>query len=417
MSNINEIAIKIEKQGGTLYLVGGAVRNKLLGIHVNDEDYCVTGISKEKFKELFPNAFEKGRNFNVFELEGKEFAMARKEIKKGKGHNQFDIESNEAITIDEDLSRRDITINSIAQNVLTNEIIDPFCGRNDLKNRIIRATTKSFSEDPLRVYRVARFAATLKFQVDTNTIKLMRNLKNELGTLSKERVFEEFKKVLSVKQPSIFFNVLKEAGVLDVHFKEIYDLIDVLQPEEYHPEGDAYNHTMLALDKCSELTNDLEIRFSVLVHDLGKGLTPKTEYPHHYGHEIKGVPLVSKLGYRINIPKRWIKSGEIACREHMRGGIFHKMSPSKKVEFIERVSKSNLGIKGLQIVVISDKTSTRNASNKNINFLDIGNKCLKEINGEYIKNKYDNIKGIEFKNKLHQERINWFKENINLEEY
>ena len=281
MEDILEIARKIESQGGKLYLVGGAVRGKLLNRKVKDEDYWVVGISSEQFKNLFPESFSRGKSFEVFDL--------------------------------------------------------------------------------------------------------------------------------ACSKPSIFFEVLKQAEILDVHFKEIHDLIGALQPEKYHPEGDSFNHTMLVVNKSAELTEDLEIRFSALVHDLGKGLTPKEEYPHHYGHEIKGVEVVETFGKKIKAPTRWIESGKIACREHMRGGIFYKMKPAKKVEFIERVAKSVIGLHGLQVVVYSDKLSSRNVDEGSIDFETIGKKCLEEINGKFIKEKYNVKQGIEFKNKLHQERIEWMK--------
>lgn len=416
MDNIKIIANKINEKGGRLYLVGGAVRDSLMGITTNDEDYCVTGISSETFQELFPNAHIRGKAFSVFDIGGREFAMARIESKTGTGHKEFKIKTDTKITIEEDLARRDITINSIAKDVLTDVIIDPFDGQKDLKNKIIRATTNQFKEDPLRVYRVARFAAKLGFEVEPKTIELMNELKEELKTLSKERVFDEFRKALETNKPSLFFKELKKANVLDIHFKEINDLIGVEQPIEYHPEGDAYNHTMLVLDMATELTKDydlkrkLEIRFSALVHDLGKGLTPKEEYPHHYGHEINGVELVTKFAKRINAPNNWIKCGKTACREHMRGGIFYKMKPSKKVDFIERVDKSLLGLDGLQIIVISDKTSGgRQYKKEDIDFENIGKQCLKEINGGYIKKKYGIVQGIAFGKKLYEERIKFIK--------
>ncbi len=221
----------------------------------------------------------------------------------GFGHKEFEIETGEEITIEEDLARRDITINAMAKDVLTGEIIDPFNGRKNIENKMIRATTNHFREDPLRVYRVARIAAQTGFTVEENTLKEMESLKKELTTLSKERVFVEFRKALETSKPSIFFDVLRKANVLRVHFKEIYDLIGSLQPEEYHPEGDSYNHTMIVVDKSVELTNDVAIRFACLVHDLGKGVTPKEMYPHHYGHDEKGVELVGNLGNRIRSSK------------------------------------------------------------------------------------------------------------------
>lgn len=407
-----EIAQKIKDAGGELYLVGGAVRDKIIGKENYDRDYCVVGISTKKFKELFPNSFLREKSFEVFDLDGKEFAMARTETKTGIGHNEFKIETGEEITIYKDLARRDLTINAIAQNVLTQEIIDPYNGTEDIKNKVIRATTQAFKEDPLRVYRAARFAATLGFTVEENTIKLMNELKSELISLSKERVFVEFAKALKAEKPSIFFEVLKNAKVLDIHFKEIYDLIGALQPEKYHPEGDAYIHTMMVLDYAANQTKELEIRYSALVHDLGKGITPKEEYPHHYNHEKNGVEQVKKLSNRIGVPTIWEKCGKVACREHMRGGIFYKMKPAKKVDFIERVAKSQLGLKGLQIVVNADKLSSRNIDECTIDFETIGKRCLNQINGKYIQEKFNLNPGIEFGNKLREERIKWIKELI-----
>ena len=407
---IEEIASKIKEKGGTLYLVGGALRDRFLNLENHDEDYCVCGLTEEEFINLFPSAKTRGKAFKVFDLEGKEFALARKDVKKGFGHKDFEIKSNPQITIEEDLYRRDITINSIAENVLTKEIIDPFNGIKDIQNKIIRATSLSFKEDPLRVYRVARFASQLEFNVEKDTVKLMKSMKDELSTLSKERVFEELKKALGTNKPSIFFEVLRNAGVLDAHFKEVNDLIGALQPEKYHPEGDAYNHTMLVLDYVSQNTKDLSIRFAALVHDLGKGLTPKEEYPHHYGHEDKGVALVGTLGNRIGAKNEWIKAGKVACKEHMRGGIFYKMKPSTKVDFIERISKTKLGLDGLQLIVDADKLSGGRLPQGNFNFADIGKKCLEEVNGDFIKEKYNIKEGIEFYKILRQERIEWIKQ-------
>lgn len=414
MQDIKEIANQIKEHGGRLYLVGGAVRDELLGNITHDQDYCVTGLTIKQFQEMFPESHLRGKSFAVFDIDGKEFAMARTETKLGMGHKEFEIYTDTNITIEQDLARRDITINAIAKDVLTQQIIDPYNGKQDLREKIIRATTEHFKEDPLRVYRVARFAAQLEFEVEKNTIAMMKQLKSELNSLSSERVFAEFRKALNTEKPSIFFQILRQADVLDVHFKEIKDLIGVEQPIQYHPEGDAYNHTMLVLDKSAELTENLkedrklEIRFSALVHDLGKGLTPKEKYPHHYGHENTGGELVNKLGKRLKVPNHWIKCGKTACREHMRGGIFNKMKPSKKVDFIERVDKSLLGLDGLQIVVISDKTSGGRENNiEDINFQKIGKECLNTINGAYIENKYSIKSGIEFGNKLHEERIKW----------
>ena len=411
--DIKEIAETIKQNNGTLYLVGGAIRDEIIGKEIYDKDYCITGISKEKFLELFPKAKILGKSFEVFEIAHMQCALARKETKQGKGHKEFRIETGEKITIEQDLERRDITINAIAKDVLTGEIIDPFNGRNDIKNKTIRKVSDAFKEDPLRVYRVARIAAQTEFEVEKETLKQMENLKEELITLSKERIFIELRKALETKKPSIFFNVLRSANVLEVHFKEIYDLIGSLQPEQYHPEGDSYNHTMIVVDKSTELNEDTAIRFACLVHDLGKGVTPKELYPHHHGHDEKGVKLVENLGNRINVPNLWKAYGKVASKEHMKGGIFYKMTPAKKVQFIERVAKTKLGLDGLQIVVIADKCSTRDIKEEEISFAEIGKRCIQEINGEVIKSKYPSIEGEQIRERLHAKRVSWMKEEEN----
>lgn len=404
--DIIEIAQKVNENGGALYLVGGAVRDKMLGRNVHDEDYCVTGITSEEFQKLFPEAHTRGKSFEVFDIDGKEFALARVETKNGKGHKEFEIKTGKEISIEEDLSRRDITINSMALNVLTGKLIDPFNGKEDLEKGILKATTEKFKEDPLRVYRVARFSAELGFTIEENTLKLMNSLKGELSTLSKERVFVEFRKALASSKPSNFVNSLKEANVLDIHFKEINDLIGSIQPEKYHPEGDSYNHTMLAVDKSAKLTDRLEVRYSVLLHDLGKGATPKEMLPHHYGHDKAGVPLVRNLSARLGVPNSWRKCAVLSAEEHMRAGIFEKMGTRKQVELLEKLSKSVLGLEGMEIVVECDKTSSR-PDNGFYRFTTLGKRMIEEVNGSMVN--LENKQGKEIEETIKKARINWLK--------
>ena len=371
---------------------------------ITDEDYCVTGLTQKEFEQLFPQAQIQGKDFPVYILNGKEFALARKERKNGIGHKQFEFLTDKSITIKQDLARRDITINSIAQDVLTKEIIDPFHGKEDIQNNIIRKTTDAFAEDPLRVYRVARFAASLNFEVEKDTLNAMTKLKEELKTLSKERVFTELKKSLFTNHPSQFFKVLKQANVLEVHFQEISNLIGKIQPEKHHPEGDSYAHTMIVLENSAKLTNDLAIRFSCLVHDLGKGNTPDEILPHHYGHDEKGVKIVEEFSNKIGVPNSWKKCGKTAAKWHMKAGIFEQMTPPKKIELIENIANSMLGLEGMKTVVACDKDRKDSIYDK-ITFDTIGKQCLTQINGEFINKKYPNIKGEEFGKKLHQERI------------
>ena len=409
MRSIIDIANIIEKNGGRLYLVGGAVRDKLMNQPPHDEDYCITGISSEKFGQLFPESFKRGKAFEVFGLDGKEFALARTEKKTGTGHKNFEVTCNSSITIEEDLSRRDITINSMAQDVITGEIIDPYGGKEDLQNHIIRATTSSFKEDPLRVYRAARFSSKFNFEIEPETLKLMNELKPELISLSAERVFEELRKALNTDYPENFFNSLRKADVLDVHFIEIYKLIGALQPEKYHPEGDAYNHSMLALKKATELTKDEKIRFSALVHDLGKGVTPKSEYPHHINHDKNGVAEVKKLGKRLKMPTLWIKCGMISAKVHMKAGIFNKMTPNKQVEFFEQICKTPLGLEGLEIIVESDRNCRGTRLDK-VRFANLGKQVLTKVNGETVMKKYNIPSNKKLKDRIHQERIAYLKD-------
>ena len=414
MENIKNIANKINENGGRLYLVGGAVRDKLFNLEKNDEDYCVVGLDFRKFEELFPNAIKRGKSFFVYDIDGREFAMARSEYKIGKKHTDFKITSNSNITIEQDLVRRDITINSIAEDVLTGEIIDPFNGISDFKNGVIKATSSNFKDDPLRAYRAARFASKFNFDVDENTIKMISELKSELKYLSPERVFEEFRKAINSNYPVRFFEVLKKANILEVHFEELYKLIGAIQPIDHHPEGDAYNHTMFAFKMACSITKDEKIRFSALVHDLGKGLTPKEEYPHHYGHDIKGVDEVKKFGKRLRMPKSWIKSGVTSVAEHMKGGIFYRMTPNKQIDFLERISKTDLGLKGLEIVVESDK-NCRGLEKRKVEFADLGEDIINKIDGKYVMNLYPNLKpGLNLKERIHEERIKYLK-SLNLE--
>lgn len=402
--NTYEIAMKINNCGGRLFLVGGAVRDKLLGKVPKDYDFCVVGLDANTFSKLFPEATLRGKEFPVFEIDDCEYALARCEKKIKEGHNGFEITSNKDVTLEQDLKRRDITINSIAIDVITGEVIDYFNGRNDLKNGIIRAISPAFLEDPLRIYRAARFAACFKYSVHKETIALMKQGKFELASLSVERVFSEFSYALGSDKPSIFFNILREASCLDVHFKEIADLINVPQPIKYHPEGDAYVHTMEVLDKASMMTSDLKVRFGALVHDFGKANTQKEMLPRHIGHEERGVPNVENFCKRLKMPTAFLYAGKTACIEHMRAGIFNEMRISTKVDFLTRLAKTRLGLKGIEIIANAD----RGKKHDKVFFADVGNKMIKEVNAKNYP------KDLDYKiinERLRQERIKWLERN------
>ena len=398
--NQKQMAEIIAKSGGRLYLVGGAVRDSAMHLTPKDYDYCVTGLSKEEFSRLFPNAIIKGKDFPVFDIEGNEFALARNEKKTGVGHKDFTILTDKSITIEEDLCRRDFTINSIAYDILSEQIIDPFGGVDDIKNGIIRATSLAFRDDPLRVYRAARFAAKYNFKIEDDTLKLMEKMKDELSSISAERVFEEFRKSLSYSYPSNFFQVLRNCKCLSVHFSEIEKMIGVPQPLKYHPEGDVYNHTMEVLDKAAETTDNELIRFSALVHDFGKILTPPEILPHHYEHENNGRQPIKEFCKRLKMPKNFEKAGISVSKEHMRAGKFNELTTKKKVDFIVRSSKSPVGLEGLEIIANCDGNRK-----PKIEFSEIGKKMLSEVNGKTVDVKDMPKEQIQYA--LRQKRIEW----------
>lgn len=376
---IMQIAKQIREKKGNLYLVGGAVRDYLMGIEPHDMDFCVTGLSFIEFVSLFPSARMQGKDFPVFAMDGFEFALARTERKIGDKHTDFEIQADKSVTIEEDLKRRDITANAIAINVLDGNIVDPYDGKKDIENKIIRMVSPAFREDPLRVYRVARFASSLGFEVDFETIQSMQNMKSELVHLPAERVFTEFRKALVSSHPSCFFEVLRKANVLDVHFKELFDLIGVEQPIKYHPEGDAYIHTLEVLERASELTpganigSDEELtRFCALVHDFGKGATPKEEWPRHIGHEEHGIELIHNFCTHIKAPNKFEKAGKLTSLLHMKAGNFSSLKPSTKVRMIEQIANSrSISFEGIEIVAKAD------SKNMNLSFAKQAHEVMK----------------------------------------
>lgn len=355
-----EFAQIIKNIGGTAYRVGGSIRNQLLGIPVNDNDYAVIGISQDTFVNAFPSAVKVGQSFPVFllEIDGEkcEVAFARTEKKTGTGHKGFEVDFSSDITIEEDLARRDFTMNAIAYDIINQEIIDPFNGREDIDNKIIRATSKAFKEDPLRVYRAARFAAQLRFTIADSTVKVFRNssLQEDIKTLPIERIYKELKKALESDNPTLFFYYLLKGKCLDIHFEEIHNLIGVEQNPEHHPEGDAYSHTMQVLSEMSKLTDKVERRFTALCHDLGKAMTPKELWPKHHGHEQAGIEPLHELCNRLKLPNKWRDAAYHGVVNHMKFHRIHEMRDVKKVDMLEGARKSVLGIEGLAQLGMAD---------------------------------------------------------------
>lgn len=288
------------------YLVGGAVRDKLLNRHVTERDWVVLGETPES---MLQRGFRSvGKDFPVF-LHPKtkeEYALARTERKTAKGYKGFSVDSSPDVTLEQDLLRRDLTINAIAMTA-QGELIDPYNGQSDLENRVFRHVSAAFSEDPVRILRVARFAARyapLGFTIADETQNLMREMVNvgEVDALVPERIWAETVKALGETQPSAFFCTLKDCGALKKIFPEIDALFGVPQPEKYHPEIDCGVHSLMALEQAVLLSPKLEVRFAALVHDLGKAISPKDNLPHHYGHELNGVPILEKMCARLRVP-------------------------------------------------------------------------------------------------------------------
>lgn len=313
------------------YIVGGYNRDKIMGLKPKDIDYCVVGSNPE---EMISLGFKKvGADFPVFlDKNGDEYALARTERKKGNGYNGFETYYGQELTIEDDLSRRDLTINAIALDIKNNKYIDPFDGIKDINNKILRHIGDSFKEDPLRLLRVARFNARYNdFSIAEETIDEMKKIvdSGELKYLTKERICLETIKALSENTPSTYFKVLNECGALEVIFPELKALEGVTQPEQFHPEGDALTHSFMVLDEMTKLSTHPVQRFSALVHDLGKGVTDKELLPKHHGHEKAGVPIVENLCDRLKFPKIYKEIASIVTRQHGRMHKFDEMSPRK----------------------------------------------------------------------------------------
>lgn len=303
-----------------IYLVGGAVRDKLLKIPVKDRDYVVVGATPEQMEAV---GFQPvGADFPVFlHPETKEeYALARTERKSGHGYKGFTVYSAPDVSLEDDLRRRDLTINAMAETA-DGQIIDPFNGQKDLNDGFLRHVSPAFSEDPVRLLRVARFAARFSewgFRVAHSTHKLMKQMveNGEVDHLVAERVWAELRDALSEKKPSEFFRVLRACGALEKLFPEIDRLYGVPQPEKHHPEVDTGEHAMLVLDQAARLTEDNRIRFAALAHDLGKGETAEDEWPQHIGHEEKGVVLIGKLCERLRVPREYRDLAILVSRYH-----------------------------------------------------------------------------------------------------
>lgn len=308
-----------------VYLVGGAVRDQLLNRAVKDHDYLVVGASVDEMLRVGFN--QVGKDFPVF-LHPKtkqEYALARTERKQGQGYTGFTCYAEPDVTIEQDLLRRDLTVNAMAKN-RDGEIIDPYHGQQDLQNRILRHVSSAFVEDPLRVLRVARFAAryhSYGFTIAAETLELMTEISksDELLALSAERVWQEMQLSLNEEHPEVFFQVLRQCQALKSLWSELDVLWGVPNPAQWHPEICSGEHTMMVLQQAVLLTTENEnktaIRFAALCHDLGKGLTASEHWPSHRGHEKAGLPLVEKIAKQLKIPTYCKQLALKVCEHHL----------------------------------------------------------------------------------------------------
>jgi tRNA nucleotidyltransferase (CCA-adding enzyme) len=321
-------------------LVGGAVRDRLLGLPVQDCDYVVVGATPQ---DLLDAGFKQvGADFPVFlhPQTGEEYALARTERKTARGYHGFAVHFSPDVTLEEDLQRRDLTINAMAQ-APDGTVIDPFGGQADLAARRLRHVSPAFAEDPVRILRVARFAARfhrLGFTVADDTRALMRRMvdSGEVDALVPERVWQEFERALREPAPQCFIGVLRDCGALARILPELDRLFGVPQPPEPHPEIDTGVHVLMVLEQAARLSDDPQVRFAALLHDLGKGATPPAEWPSHHGHEARSVELVNGLCARLKVPVAYRQLALAVARDHGNAHRALELRPGTLLEVLER---------------------------------------------------------------------------------
>ncbi|MBR1552768.1 MAG: HD domain-containing protein [Schwartzia sp.] len=336
---------RVREAGGRVAIVGGWVRDSLRGVPPKDKDYLVAGLDAETFCSLFPDAQPVGRAFPVFLLKvdgrSSEIALARTERKMGTGYLGFAVQSDPSVTLECDLSRRDTTMNAMATELFSDgtppRLIDSFGGAADIQSGCVRAVSERFVDDPVRALRAARQAAVFGFAVEPRTVEYMRGCRAELMEEPPERIFGEMERALAAPCPSVFFRTLYAASLLDAVFPELFALMGKTQPMAFHPEGDAFEHTMNTVDEVARRTENIPVRFAALVHDIGKGTTPQEMLPHHYGHERRGLSVLAAWNDRMTLPKLWRRVAEFVIAEHMRAARLQK--PGKIASFLLALSK------------------------------------------------------------------------------
>ncbi len=322
-----------------IYKVGGAVRDRLLGIPFSDTDWVVVGASAD---EMLAQGYRPvGADFPVFlhPKTGEEYALARTERKSGRGYGGFTFYASPDVTLEDDLIRRDLTINAMAEDN-DGKVIDPYHGQEDLEARLLRHVSPAFAEDPLRVLRVARFAARyapLGFSVAPETLALMRELSEsgELEALTAERSWKEISRALMESRPDVFIQVLRDCGALAVLMPEVDALFGVPQPPQHHPEVDTGEHVLAVLRECAQYDQPLSVRWACLVHDVGKGETRKEDWPKHHAHEHLGLPLIDALNARFKVPRDCQELARLVGEYHTHCHRALELRPTTVLELLQ----------------------------------------------------------------------------------
>lgn len=354
--NERDFLTRIANSGGTAYLVGGSVRDMLLHRSSADRDYVVCGLSAEDFVSLFPTTLCLSRVFPVFCVVVDDLfcqvALARTERKTGSGYLGFEVSCTADITIEQDLSRRDTTMNSIAWNPLTDELTDPFKGAEDIAAKVVRAVSPRFSEDPVRALRAARQAAQLGFSIEKETLALMGACREELRNEQQGMIIGETEKALTAPRPSLYFRALDDAGLLEVLFPWIYRLKGKIRTFSSHSDGDAFEHTMAVLDYVSMRTDRAEVKFAALVHDIGKSETPAERLPRHSVHDERGIAVLKEMREALGFRSVWYRCALFVI---MRHNLPAKMSDAGKiVDLLAAIRKNPIGYDGFSLIVTAD---------------------------------------------------------------
>lgn len=405
-----------------IYLVGGAVRDKLMGLTPKDKDYVAVGATEQDMINL--GCQKVGKSFPVFihPETGDEYALARTEAKTDHGnpHKAFNF-NTEDVSLEEDLIRRDLTINAMALHVCPKSgeehLIDPYNGQKDILMKTLRHVSNAFKEDPLRVLRVARFATKFpEFTIAPETLQVMREMTQgfDFKNLPAERVYQEMAEAMRYEKPSIFFEVLREVDGLHF-FPELETLIDVPQNPIYHPEGDCWVHTMLVLDHAAKMKSDYreEIVFAALVHDLGKGITPTEILPKHNNHEVNGVPLVEEFCKRLRVPNNLRDAALIVTRNHLR---VHRIMESKAGSIVKLFIEMG-AFKNPKYVEILARACEADDMGKNREEVIQGiflEKCFEQVRGVSIKDTRPGLKGVAIGHEIRSVRVNRLKEFLKL---